>query len=280
MFTTNRNPGKPSIVLLSTALLLIFGTTVACQPDSSHQAAPTQCPGSPIEPISAPQNGVDEVGIDVTVSTESASLRSSYEAAALADVDQAVSEKETLRLVTFGASGIAAKVVFEGSFAPASDDDVYNLAAKNRASCWAKQAITQALDARSTRSERGTDVAGTLASLVTDARSLTAHGGAASVTVYTDGCQSPSPSGPNRALTDLCGLLTSGESSAQILKTHGAEFSLRDARGAVAIEMKGIGVGRDQDAANTLLGQKLVAFWETVCHRAQARSCQIGSAVS
>jgi hypothetical protein len=103
--------------------------------------------------------------------------------------------------------------------------------------------------------------------------------GPASVTVFTDGCQAPAPSGPNRHLTDLCGLLASGESPAKILKAHASEFSLGDASG-IAVSVRGIGIGRDENAANTVFARKLTTFWNTACRRARARSCQIGSAVS
>lgn len=267
------------VLSLTIALLFISGAAVACQSNSAHQGAPSPCLGSPIVPISVPQEAVDELGLDITVSTESASLRDSYKAAALALGDQAASNKAALQIVAFGASGVGATTVFEGSFAPTGDDDVYNLAAENRARCWAKRSISQALATRAPRTERGTDVAGTLASLVADARSLMARGGTGSVTLLTDGCQAPALTGPNRRLTDLCGLLASGVSPGQILRAHAAEFSLPDANG-MTIAMRGVGIGRKQNAASTLFARRLAVFWATVCRSAHARTCRIGSAVS
>jgi hypothetical protein len=241
--------------------------------------APAICSGSPIDPIAPPQNEVDAVALDTSLSTESQPLRVSYEAAALALVNQAASEKSALKVVAFGASGVGAKVVSEGSFAPKSDDDIYNLAAQNRLLCWARYAITKALAMRTTPRDTGTDVAGATSSLIADARSLVVPGGSASVTVFTDGCQAPSPSGLNRNLTDLCRLLASGESPTRILRAHAAEFSLGDAHG-VTITMKGVGIGRNQNAANTTLARRTSAFWRIACQRARARTCEIGSAVS
>ena len=278
MFISPRNLGKLWLLGLTVATALIVGATVGCQ-GSHNQETSSSCPGSPIEPISAPQNDVEELALDVSISTKSASLRAAYEAAALASVNQIASKKGALRIIAFGASGVGAKVVFEGSFAPVSDDDVYNQAAQNRASCWAKEAIAQALATRTAPRDSGTDVAGATASLITDVRSLVGPGGTTSVAVFTDGCQAPAPSGPNHNLTDLCQLLVSGESPARILGAHEVEFSLGDARG-VTITMKGIGVGHNQNGASTTFARKLVELWVTACHRANARTCEIGSAVS
>jgi hypothetical protein len=269
------------LVIATSAIALAaraMGDQNATRIAASATSTPT-CTGSPLETIASPQATVEELGLDGSPSTESTSLREAYEAVALARVNQAASEKAAVRLVAFGASGVGANVTFEGSFAPVSDDDVYNLAAQNRSTCWAKRAIGEALVLRTPQSDGGTDVAGATAALVANARSLVAPGGTATVTVFSDGCQAPSPSGPNRRLTDLCGLLAAGESPVRILKAHAAEFSLGDARG-VAITMVGIGIGRNESAANTVFARKLVAFWMMVCKRAHARACQIGSALS
>jgi hypothetical protein len=268
---------RSSLALI--AAVVVLSLTAGCLSSQAPHTTPASCPGSAVTAISNPQDPVDEIGLDVSVSTESASLRASYEASALGQVSAASLKKAALRIVSFGASGVGAKIVFEGSFAPVSDDDVYNVASQNRASCWAKQATKQALATRTRPHDGGTDVAGAVSSLITNARSLMAPRGAASVTLFTDGCQAPSPSGPNRELTDLCGLLSSGESSAQILRAHSAEFSLGDAHG-IAIEMKGVGISRNQNEASTTFARRLVSFWTTVCRKANARSCQIGSAVS
>jgi hypothetical protein len=273
------DPQTRRFLAFALALLLVMGGLAGCGINTTKRAKPTPCSGSPVTAIQTPQSNVEDLGLDVSVSTQSRALRAAYQAAALALVNQAANEKAAIKIVAFGASGVGAKVVFEGSFAPASDDDVYNLAVQNRLSCWAKYAIRKALATRTPPRDGGSDVAGTLASLIADARSLEAPRGSASVTVFTDGCQAPSPSGPNRNLTDLCGLLASGESPAKILKAHASEFSVGDASG-IATSVKGIGIGRDENAANSVFARKLTAFWYAACRRARARACQIGSAVS
>jgi hypothetical protein len=269
------------LVIATSAIALAaraMGDQNATRIAASATSTPT-CTGSPLETIVSPQATVEELGLDGSPSTESTSLREAYEAAALARVNQAASEKAAVKIITFGTSGVAAKVIFEGSFAPVSDDDVYNLAAQNRATCWVKQAIAEALATRTPPSDGGTDVAGAISTLVANARSLVAPNGTATVTVFSDGCQAPSPSGPNRRLTDLCGLLAAGENPARILRAHAAEFSLGDAHG-VAIAMAGVGIGRNESAANTVFARKLVTFWRMACEQGHARACQIGSALS
>jgi hypothetical protein len=270
--------GRGSVIAIAALIVGITAILDGCT-QGDRTTSRVSCPGSPIERIAEPHMAVDGVGLDISVSTESALRRASYEDAALSSVSQAASEKAAIRIVAFGASGVGAKIMFEGSFAPASDEDVYNLAAQNRALCWAKQAIAQALAKRTSPRDAGTDLAGATAALITDARSLLAHGGSASVTVFTDGCQAPSLSGPNRDLTDLCGVLASGESPAQIFRSHASEFSLGDAHG-VTIAMRGVGVGRNQNAASSTFARRLVIFWTKVCRMAHARACEIGSAVS
>jgi hypothetical protein len=262
---------------LALVAVLLVGLTAGCLSDQANQMR--RCSGSAVTAISALQSQVYELAFDTSLSTESQPLRASYKAAALALVNQAASEKAALRIVAFGASGVGAKVVFEGSFAPTSNDPVFNLADENRLSCWAKSAIAKALATRTPPRDTGTDVAGAISSLIADARSLVAPGGSASVTVFTDGCQAPSPSGLNRNLTDLCGLLASDESPVRILRAHAAEFSLGDAHG-VTITMKGVGIGRNENAASTTLARRTSAFWRLVCHTAKARAGEIGSAVS
>jgi hypothetical protein len=266
----------PSMALVA---VLLVGLTAGCLSGHRRQIKTSRCSGSAVTAISAPQSKVYAFDLDISLSTESPPLRASYETAALALLNQAANEQAALKIVAFGASGVGARVVFEGSFAPVSDDDVYNLAAQNRLSCWAKSAIATALATHTPPRDTGTDVAGATSSLIADARSLVAPRGSASVTVFTDGCQAPAPSGLNRNLTDLCGLLASGDSPARILRAHAAEFSLGNAHG-VTITMEGVGIGRNQNAASSTLARKIVAFWQLTCDRAKARACEIGSAVS
>lgn len=246
------------------------------QAPAKHDAAAASCVGSPVVAVAAAQKAVEEVAVDVTSSTDSPRLRALYSSVVLAVVDRAAAEEASLRIVALGASGVGARVVFEGSFAPATDDELFNLAATNRARCWARLATARVFDAAGSRSDSGSDVAGTLASLISDARSLTPSGGPVTVTVLTDGCQAPSRSGLNRELTDICGKLAAGRSTTAILASHAGEFTVPDASG-VSIVMRGVGVGRLPEAASTRLAQALVGFWTLVCRRAHAKACLIGS---
>ena len=69
-----------------------------------------------------------------------------------------------------------------------------------------------------------------------------------------------------------------GATAAMILRDHRDEFTLLDARGVV-LRMLGVGVGRDAQAASSLLAGKLVGFWTLVCERAHARACLIESSL-
>lgn len=239
---------------------------------ASHQA----CAELSAEfPAAGSQQAVEEVGLDGSRSVTVPAVRGLYRQAAVSLVDTTVAEHAELRIVLFGASGVGARTVFIGSFAPVGPDDVLNLAAANRARCRALAAIDTALATRAPVAG-GTDVAGATASLVADARSLVAKHGKATVTVLTDGCQAPSSRGPNRSLTDLCGQLTHGMSALAVLRVSGSEFALGNAAG-VRVVMRGVGVGRDPSAANTVRARRLVAFWELLCARAHAVSCEIGS---
>ncbi len=106
----------------------LFSTRVA---RVAHGQA-TSCPGSPVTPTAGPQKTVEEVGLDTSALTMSRSLRGMYAVAALAVVDRASAEGAALQIVAFGASGVGASLLFQGSFAPTSVDDVYNEAAANR----------------------------------------------------------------------------------------------------------------------------------------------------
>ena len=225
----------------------------------------------------APQPMAEGLLIDVTGSTASSSMRKLYEQGAAIIVQRAAAEKAVLRIVGVGASGVGAAVWFEGSFAPRSSDEVFNLAARNRELCLARQAIATA--ARITPDPLGgSDISGSLATAIRALRGMAKPGGEMTVTVLTDGCQSPAARGPNHRLTNLCGQLTKGKSPATILRAHAAEFDLGNAR-EVTMVMRGIGVGRNPRFANTLFAQKLVGFWTLVCRRANARACLIGSSV-
>lgn len=234
------------------------------------------CGGSPSVAVAQGASVVEEVAIDGSVSTRSAALRASYEQAALAVVARAASENAALRVVVFGPSGVGGRVVFAGSFAPASSVLAFNLAATNRERCLARQAVVATFASRST--SVGTDVAGAIVSAVSSARTLVKPDGRIAVTVLTDGCQAPAPSGPNRQLTDLCGQLNAGMTPATIRARHRAEFALGDLHGVV-LTMAGVGVGRFAEAASTARAQELVRFWQAVCRRAGAARCAIGSAV-
>jgi hypothetical protein len=138
--------------------------------------------------------------------------------------------------------------------------------------CLADSAIGSALSRRARGS--GTDVAGAIATAVGRGRAAVRAVGAVVVTVLTDGCQAPAASGPNRDLTDLCGLLEHGVSVARILREHAAEFDLGNAHG-VSLRIEGLGVGRFANRATTARSRALARFWLSVCLRADA-SCQVG----
>ncbi len=233
------------------------------------------CAGAPIVAAGA-ERVVEALAIDMTASTASTALYTLYSTGADGIVERAASEGALLRIVALGASGVGAGMVFQRSFAPVSDDELFNLAASNAARCWAKLTVRRLFSEASSAGAVGTDVAGTLAALITTARSLAADRARVTVTALGDGCQSPSRSGLNRELTDLCGKLAAGKSTAAILASHADEFALPDASG-VTLVMRGVGVGRRPEAASTRLAKMLVGFWMTVCRRAHAKACLIGS---
>ena len=234
------------------------------------------CPGHPVMAIAAPQVAVEEVGLDVSASAASKTLHALYEQAALAVVDRAAEEKAALRVVAFGASGAGATPVFQGSFAPKTSEEVYNLAEENRLRCWAHKAIRRALAAPPSGG-RGSDVSGAAAALIRHARSLSVGGAQATVTVITDGCQAPARTGPNSTLTDLCGKLAAGRTPTEIVRARPAEFRLPNARGVVTVVMKGVGVGRWSERTNSVRVMQLVRFWRSTCVKAHARACVVGS---
>ena len=257
-------------------LVLVLALAAASGATAATSVELATCSAAPTAAMAAgSQATVEEAGFDVSRSASSAMLRSMYSAAALGLVERAASERAGLRIVLFGASGVGALQVFEGSFAPVSADEIFNRAAANRARCQAVAAVGKAVTARAPAAG-GTDVAGTLAGLIADARGLVKAGGAANVTILTDGCQAPASRGPNRVLTDLCGRLAHGESAAAILRGSRSEFALGSATG-VRIVMRGVGVGGDPAAANTVRARRLVAFWALICKKARPASCEIGS---
>jgi hypothetical protein len=260
-----------------------FLTWSSCA-SSSHAAVGLQmqisygCPGSAVSTVGDGQKAVDVVAIDGSRSTRSAELRQAYERVALKEVGEAARLGAAVRVVEFGASGVGARVVLSGSFAPVSTVEAFNLAAGNRLRCLAAKALSTVLSTHA-HEGTGTDVAGAVASQIAAARTIAVRGGSISVTVVSDGCQAPAATGPNRHLTDLCGLLGRGEGVERVLATHSAEFQLGDARG-VSLRMEGLGVGRFADRASTARAQVLVRFWQTVCARAHAAACEIGSDLS
>lgn len=273
----SRGHGGFPTQLASGALVALLALLVAVGSARTVAAATSRgCGGSPSAAVTQGASVVEEVAIDGSASTRSAVLRAGYEQAALAVVARAASESGALRVVVFGPSGVGARVVFAGSFVPVSSVLAFNLAATNRSRCLAQQAVVAAFASRQTTV--GTDVSGAIVSAVASARTLVKAGGRVAVTVLTDGCQAPAPSGLNRRLTDLCGQLTAGVSPARIVARHRVEFALGNLRGVV-LTMAGVGVGRFADAASTARAQELVGFWQGACRRAGAAQCVIGSAV-
>lgn len=281
------SPGRFDRTALGTLLIAVasLAAVVAC---SNAVAAPTgtamvlrshadvACRGSAVVAVTAPQHAVEEVGVDLSASTTGSSLRSLYTVAVQAIVVRAASESALLRVVPFGPSGVGAQPVFQGSFAATGDGELFNLAASNRARCLAERQVASLARVNGAGRDRGTDVAGTLGALIGDARSVVTGGARVTVTLTTDGCQAPATAGLNRQLTDLCGTLAAGTSAAAILAAHPGEFSLPNATG-VTVVMRGIGVGGRPQAASTRLAGQLVAFWTSVCRRAHAAACLIGS---
>ena len=237
-----------------------------------------KCGGTPIVALSSLASAIEELGVDITLSTGSKVTRGLYRAAAVAVVDRAAMEHAALRIVAFGASGVGTRLMFEGSFAPVGADEVFNLAAVNRERCLAYAAVDAIVRMKSP-SGGGSGVAGTLASLIVDARSHVRSGGTATVQLITDGCEAPSSRGPNRALTDLCGKLAHRMSAESVLRAHPDEFGVGDARG-VSVVMEGVGIGRDPGAANSVFAARLAGFWRIVCTLARSQACRIGSSLS
>ena len=265
-----------TVVLAITAVLtFLTGSQTAASVASAEPRA--ACTGTPVIPLTSAVGAVEELALDASRSADSQIVHGAYRAAALAIVERAVAEQAVLRVVVFGASGVGARTVFAGSFAPAGADEVFNLAAVNRERCLARTAIDNAVKMRAPTGG-GSDVAGALASLIADARGLVKPGGKATVTALTDGCQSPSSRGQNRSLTDLCGKLAKGVTAGRILRTHADEFSLGNAAG-ITVAMLGVGVERQPDAVSSVFARKLVAFWAAACEQANPAGCQIGSAV-
>jgi hypothetical protein len=237
--------------------------------------AHASCGATQAASATAPERA-DAVAIDGSLSTGAAGLRSEYQQAALAEVEKAAADEAAARVVVFGASGVGARVIFAGSFVPASTVYAFNLAARNRLLCLAKRAIASAFVGRTRLA--GTDVAGAVAEQVSWGRSVVRPHGRVSLLVLSDGCEAPSPSGANAHLTDLCGDLRKGRKPAWILAHHRTEFSFGDSRG-VQVRIEGVGVGKDSAAASTLQAEKEIRFWRLACRRSKA-VCLVGSAVS
>lgn len=268
---------------LGTAIVLVVAAGVAAVlavvAASSTPAARTGhagCGGSPPVAAAVQPTGAAAIALDGSISTNGRALRQSYVDAALSALQVAADRNWAVRIVVFGASGVGARVVFAGSFMPASTVYAFNVAARNRLICLAKKALASAFVGRARIG--GTDLAGTISEQIAWGRAAVRPRGRVSLLALTDGCQAPSRLGTNAHLTDLCGELENGRKPGWILRHDGREFSLGGARG-VLITMEGVGVGRDQSAASTLNAEKLVAFWRLDCHRSKA-VCKIGSAVS
>lgn len=252
------------------------GLLAASPAVATTSLAGQRCGGTLISAISTPQSAVEEVAIDTTSSTASPTLGALYSATTKAVIDRAVSEGAALRVVDLGASGVGARIVFQGSFAALGDDELFNLAATNRMRCQAIESLAYFAGSNAVKRGVGSDVAGTVANLIAHAKSVMSDKARATITIATDGCEAPARSGLNRRLTDLCGKLAAGETGSSILSAHKDEFTLPDASG-VTVVMRGVGVGRRPDAASTRLAATLVDFWMTVCRRAHAAACLIGS---
>jgi len=259
-------------------LMAIGLVTAACavvSPQSGLVGAHASCGATEAASAAEPERA-EAVAIDGSLSTGAAGLRSEYQRAALAAVEKAAADDAAVRVVVFGASGVGARVIFSGSFAPVSTVDAFNLAARNRLLCLARRALASAFVGQARRA--GTDVAGTIAEQVSWGRSVVRPHGRVSVLTLSDGCEAPSPSGTNAHLTDLCGELRKGRKPAWLLAHHRTEFSFGDSRD-VHVRMEGVGVGKSSAAASTLQAEKEIRFWKLACRRSRA-VCQIGSAVS
>jgi hypothetical protein len=261
---------SPVVVVVVVVLAGLVFTTV-----SAAAGSQPACPGAAVQPLTGPQPIGEDVVIDSTQSTSSTVMRRDYGLAALAIVTRAANERAALRIVSFGASGVGASVVFEGSFAAVSADEVFNQAARNRELCLAKKAIANAL-ATKPDPLGGSDIAGSVAGGIASLKAMVTPGGQMTLTVLTDGCQSPAARGPNQRLTNLCAQLARGKKPSAVLRAHAAEFNIGNANG-VTLALRGIGVGRNRRFANTVFAQTLVGFWTLVCRRAHARACQIES---
>ena len=285
MSRMNQNPGGNAwpfcvLLLIATAATLSSVTAGAAAPTATPAAAvarTAECPGAPVQPAPVEAAAGEDMELDVTASTTSATMRRLYETAALGVVERAVTERAALRIVAFGASGVGATVLFQGSFAPVSADEVFNLAHRNRELCLARRALGSFGEIRPDPLG-GSDLAGSLAAGTTALKEMVRPGGQMTLAQLTDGCQSPAVRGPNHALTNLCAELARGRSVGAILRVHPLEFRLPNARG-VTIMQRGLGIGRNARFANSVFAQRLVGFWAEVCRRAHARTCVIGSGV-
>lgn len=236
------------------------------------------CSAASAPPSEGPVAKERTVAVDRTKSTASEAVRKAYRAAMLAEIAAAEKARSMLRIVAFGASGVGARVMFMGSFAGASGDEVFDLAATNRTRCQARKAVEATLAIQPGR-DGGSDTAGVLASEISVSKETVRPGGSATVTVLSDGCQAPAKRGPNHGLTDLCGRLAKGQSASSILRAHAEEFRLPDAS-EVSVVMLGVGVGRNAEAASSVFARRLVGFWTVVvCRRAHARSCLVRSSL-
>lgn len=261
------------------AMFLVIAVMFAGAAGSASVGATAAAARCGLLPVAPPPSheGILTVAVDRSISTDSKVVRARYASAALAVVERAAEEHAFVRVVMFDASGVGARVVFEGSFADVSADELFNLAAANRTRCVAREAITRAF--RMTSGITGSDVAGVARSEILAAKSTVGPAWKAAVTILTDGCQAPAARGLNRRLTDLCLLLARGVKPAVILRAHEEEFSIGDARN-VSVAVLGIGVGRDLSGSSSILAARLVAFWTlVVCKRAHPASCSVRSVV-
>src|SRR5581483_11464134 len=184
---THKHPQTPMRRwLLASALIAVLALLISSASCSAVAlATPAMAAACNGDAITAPglRRAVFEGAIDISPSNSRARLRTQYLIAADTLVEEAESRKAALRIVTFGASGVGARTVVQVTFADVSHDELFNLAAANKARCAARLAVRTALTTGRRWNGGGTDVAGTLSTIIADGKTRVEPGGSLTVTL-------------------------------------------------------------------------------------------------
>ena len=214
--------------------------------------------------------------IDVTPSTDAASLRAQYRRAVKDVIDRAYDDRAALVLLTFTSASASTRVVFAGSFDPHTGDVVMDQGAKNRAKCQAYSVVDHALGPVAPgvrRSSTGSDLPGAVAAGVALARTALAHRMPVAIRLTTDGYLAPAASGINRNLPNLEKELDRATPPARIVERY-RDYLLVTSLSGVDYSMVGLD-HRGTRQSNTVRAVRLQAFWTFVCRRMHAHSCTV-----